>query len=120
MKRRDIILISSLVFVALVAVVLTFAMRRDGDYVSVRVDGKEIARYDLSKDGEYSLNGGSNVLKIEGGEAWMIEADCPQISGKKCTAQGKISKNGQTITCLPNKLTVTVRGGDNDVDHVSK
>ena len=120
MKKRDVILISSLVLVAIVAVVLTLALRDEGDYVSVRVDGKEVARYDLKVDGEYSLNGGSNVLKIEGGEAWMIDADCPQISGKKCTAQGKISKNGQTITCLPNKLTVTVRGGEDDVDHVSK
>ena len=49
----------------------------------------------------------------------MLEADCPQISGKKCTAQGKISKEGQTITCSPNKLTVTVYGKDKDVDLVS-
>ena len=35
-------------------------------------------------------------------------------------AQGKISKNGETITCLPYKLTVTVTGGENpSVDLVS-
>ena len=31
--------------------------------------------------------------------------------------EGKVRYNGQTITCLPNQLTVTISGGEkNDVD----
>ena len=120
MRKRDFILIGALLLVALSSLALTFAFLDDGDYVVVRVEGKEVARYDLSVDGEYVLNGGTNILKIKDGEAWIIEADCPQISGKRCTLQGKISKNLQTITCLPNELTVTVYGEDGDVDLVSK
>lgn len=116
MKKRDLIFIGAILAVALVILAVTLLTVEDGAYVIIRVDGKEIARYDLRKDGEYSLNGGTNILRIENGEAWMKEANCPQISGKKCTAQGKISKEGQTITCLPNKLTVTVYGTDGDVD----
>ena len=34
--------------------------------------------------------------------------------------QGKIDQNGETITCLPNRLTVTVYSEDNaDVELVS-
>ena len=116
MKKRDFIFIGMILAVALIILAVTLLTMEDGAYVVVRVDGKEVARYDLDKDGEYILNGGTNVLKIENGEAWMKDANCPQISGKKRTAQGKISKAGQTITCLPNKLTVTVYGTDGDVD----
>ena len=116
MKKRDFIFIGILLALSLILLAVIFLTQNDGDYVIVRVDGKEVARYDLKNDGEYPLNGGTNILKIENGEAWMKEANCPQLSGKKCTAQGKISKEGQTITCLPNKLTVTVYGTDGDVD----
>ena len=116
MKKRDLIFIGIILASALIWLGIYALTIEEGAFVAVKVDGKEVARYDLRKDGEYSLNGGTNVLKIENGEAWMIEADCPQISGKKCTAQGKISRTGETITCLPNKLTVTVYGKDGDVD----
>ncbi len=116
MKKRDFIFIGAILAIALIILAVTLLTVEDGAYVSVRVDGEEIARYDLKDDGEYILNDGTNILKIENGEAWMKDADCPQISGKKCTAQGKISKKGQTIICLPNKLTVTVLGTDGDVD----
>lgn len=118
MKKRDLIFIGAILAVALILLGIFALIREDGAYVIVRVEGEEIARYDLEKEGEYSLNGGTNILKIENGEAWIISADCPQISGKKCTAQGKISRTGETITCLPNELTVTVYGKDNDVDIV--
>lgn len=116
MKKRDIIFICAIIAVATVLLLAVLLMREEGAYVSVRVDGEEIARYSLSRDGEYVLNGGTNVLKVEGGEAWMIEATCPQISGKKCTAQGRIRMAGETITCLPNRLTVTVVSGESEVE----
>ena len=73
------------------------------------VDGKEVARDSLAKDGEYELNGGTNILRIEGGKAFLTEANCPD---HLCVNQGKIDQTGETITCLPNRLTVTVYGAD--------
>ena len=84
-----------------------------GAGVVVRVDGQEVARYSLSRDGRYELNGGSNILVIEQGEAYLIDANCPD---KLCVRQGKIRSTGQVITCLPNRLTVTVYGADSGVD----
>ena len=45
----------------------------------------------------------------------MADADCPD---KLCVRQGKIHRNGETITCLPNKLTVTVIDEEGEVDLV--
>ena len=88
--------------------------REEGGVAVVRVDGRVTERHALSDSGVYPLNGGSNILVIENGEAFLSEADCPDLL---CVKQGKIRYTGQTITCLPNRLTVTVEGGEsNGVD----
>ncbi len=91
--------------------------RQPGAGVIVRVDGVEQARYSLFENGTYPLNGGTNILVIENGQAWLKEANCPD---ELCVGQGKVRSDGQVITCLPNKLTVTVYGAQDDgVDFVS-
>lgn len=115
MKKRDFILISAILLIALLLFAIFTLTRKDGEYVIVRVDGKEVAQYSLHENSTYILNGGTNVLQIEDGKAWMTEADCPD---HVCIKQGEIEKNGETITCLPNKLTVTVYGEKSDVDLV--
>ena len=78
-----------------------------GAMAVVTVDGKEIGRYPLRKSGTFPLNGGTNILVVENGEAWVSEADCPD---KVCMGMGKISRNGEFIACLPNRLLVVVEG----------
>ena len=117
MKKRDWILIGGLLVLALVITGLSFLLRQGGDYVVVRVDGAEVARYSLSQEGEFALYGGTIVLRIEIGSAYLVSADCPVLL---CFKQGKIRYGGQTITCLPNRLTVTVYSSrQNDVDLVA-
>lgn len=113
MKKRDFILIGVILLVAAILFLSFWFTRKDGAYVTVRVDGEVVARYGLDEDGEYALGGGTNVLKIEDGKAFMIYADCPD---HVCISRGQISKSGETITCLPNKLTVTVGGDGGEVE----
>lgn len=113
MKQRDLILIGSILLISIVLLLVLHLNKEPGAGVIVRVDGKETARYSLSVNATYSLNGGTNILHIEDGKAWLSDANCPD---KLCVRQGKISKEGETITCLPNKLTVTVYGVENSVE----
>ena len=120
MKKRDLILIGIILAIALLSLGIIQLFKEEGAYVSVTVGGVEVATYSLSTDGEYSLNGGTNVLKIENGEARMIEANCPTQGDTRCTAQGKISKTTESIYCQPNNVLVTVHGGEApDVELVS-
>ena len=105
MKKKDFILIGVIVAVIAIAITVLSLTKKDGDYVVVKVDGNEVATYSLTQDGEYSLNGGTNVLRIENGKAYLVSANCPD---HLCVKQGKIDQSGETITCLPNRLTVTV------------
>ena len=116
MKRKDFILLGIIVFVILALYLVINLTKQDGAFVVVRIDGKQVAQYSLSEDGEYELNGGTNVLKIENGQAFLISANCPD---HLCVKQGKIDQGGETITCLPNRLTITVYGVDAEVDLIS-
>ncbi|MBQ8260317.1 MAG: NusG domain II-containing protein [Clostridia bacterium] len=116
MKKRDIILIASILVVAIAFLLIVELTKEEGAGVVVKVDGVEVAEYSLSKNGTYPLNGGTNILVIEDGRAYLSDANCPD---KLCVHQGKISRTGEVITCLPNKLTVTVFGAEESVDLIS-
>lgn len=111
MKKRDILFVGAILLVSLALLLVTRLGGRTGGAVVVRVEGEVRETYSLAADGTYSLNGGTNVLCIEGGKARMVEANCPD---HYCMRQGAIHAANQTITCLPNKLTVTVVGGEDD------
>lgn len=113
--RYDILLIAVLLFVSAVSVGALLINRNAGERVVVEINGTQTAVYPLSLDGEYALNGGTNILVVENGEAYLRYADCPD---KVCVHTGKIKYEGQTIVCLPNRLSVTVRGTDGGVDIV--
>jgi hypothetical protein len=117
MKKKDFILIGVLLLIILISYLAISFFKKDGDYVVVRVNGVQVAKYSLSVDGDYELNGGTNVLRIENGQAFLIYANCPD---HLCMNEGKIDKNWETITCLPNRLTITVyTSNEGDIDFVS-
>ena len=110
-KRADLILVVALLLLAGGLYLTMNANRQEGGVVVVRVNGVETERHSLAVDGTFPLNGGTNILVIRDGQAWLSEADCPDLL---CVKQGKIHYTGQVITCLPNRLTVTVEGGESD------
>ena len=106
---RDLVLAGSLLLAAVILLLVINGSRESGGVAVVRVDGVETERLPLSVNGTFPLNGGSNILIIQDRQAWMSEANCPDLI---CVRQGKIHYSGQVITCLPNRLTVTIEGGE--------
>ena len=103
---------------ALVCCGLWLGFRKDGGAVVVEQDGRETARYALSEDRIVRIEGerGFNLLVIQGGEAWLSEADCPT---QLCVKTGKIRFAGQSIVCLPHRLAVRILGGASALDAVT-
>ena len=112
-RIRDIILIASLTIIGLVLLLVVNTKSEGGSFAVVQVDGVTVARYALSEDGVFVLNGGSNTIEIKEGKVRMLEAQCPNL---QCVHQGWISKSYQSIVCLPNKMIVTIEGDDKVVD----
>ena len=112
-RRNDILLVAVIVAAAAAALILWLSLRQEGVMVRVSVDGKEIAAYPLSQNIEVAIDElGHNTLVIH-----ILDADCPD---QLCVKQGKISRGGQSIICLPNKLVIEIEGGENTVDGVSQ
>lgn len=109
LKKWDLLLVGGFLLLAAALFVAFQLSGGEGAGVVIRVNGEETARYSLYQNGTYPLNGGTNTLVIQDGEAWLSHADCPD---SLCVKQGKIRAEGQIITCLPNRLTVTVYGGE--------
>ena len=115
--RFDLILIASLLIISALAIGVMLLLREEGGYVTVEIAGDKVGEYPLYLNGEYELNGGTNILVIENGEAYMSYADCP---GHVCIKRGRIKYRGQSIECSPNNLIVKVKGNaDSGVDFVS-
>ena len=108
--RNDIILIITLLILSGALMLILTVSQKCGSVVVVSVDGKDIASFSLNEDTRYVISGyhgGENVLVVKDGEAYLESASCPD---KLCVHMGKISKAGQSIICLPNKVVIEIRG----------
>ena len=65
--------------------------------------------YPLSTDRREAINGplGDTIVVIKAGKAFVEDSPCPD---KLCVHMPAISKPGQWIACLPNRVFVRVRG----------
>ena len=109
MKRRnDLLLIGGLLLAALL---VWFLVRPGGmgHWAVVTVDGQESGRYSLDVERTVTIGEEAyNILRIAGGTASVVEANCGDHT---CVRTGSISREGETIVCLPHRLVVRIEGG---------
>ena len=120
MTKGDKLLI---VFVIVLALISTLFIKRQAfssadKYVSIQVNGEEIKKIIF----DYKIIGttipiktefGYNLVEIGDERVRVIEADCPDKIDVK---QGYISKIGETIVCLPNRMVIEIKGLDKDTE----
>ena len=116
LKKMDIILVLTIVLIAIGGLIVYGMLgKKDAATVMVEVDGEVFGEYALYEEREVLIHD-TNILIIQNGEANMYEADCPD---QICVDHIPISKNGETIVCLPNKVVVTITDGKtNELDAV--
>lgn len=92
-----------------------------GSTVNITVEGKTWGNFSLGEDKTFTVSTkfGSNEIEIKNGKVRVISADCPD---EYCVSSREISHNGESIVCLPHKLSVTIgknKNGENDIDAVA-
>ncbi len=116
--RNDILLVFAVLLLAAAGYLFVHFTGAAGDRVVVLIDGKETVSYPLSEDLETVIRTGenTNTLVISEGKASVRDATCPDGI---CVDHRPISKEGETIVCLPHKVVIkVVSTGKNDVDIV--
>ena len=97
----DIVLIAALVAVCFCVWILP---RPAGKTVSVSVNGTVVTVLSLEKDCVFPLDDGTEVV-VEKGAARVAHSTCKD---GLCESMGPISKEGQTILCLPNRISLVI------------
>lgn len=95
----------------------------DGNYVQITQNGKAAAFLPLNRDCVYEVESGgqtTNTVEIKDGFVSVIYAGCPD---QICVNHKRISKTGESIICLPNKVVISVvdsNGNENEIDGVAQ
>lgn len=86
----------------------------------VTVDGDEYGRFPLDQDVKEKIelpDGAYNILVVKDGAADITDASCPDGI---CVNHRAISRQSETIVCLPNKVVVEIQNGEeSDVDSMT-
>lgn len=120
LTRGDKLLIVFVVILSMMSLIFikNQGLSKDDKYVSVQINGEEIKKIYFDKkligneivvETEY----GYNIIEIGDEEVRVIDASCPD---KLDVLQGSISKIGETIVCLPNRMVVEIKGTKEDVN----
>ena len=121
-KKPD-LLVYALVLVVLVCSFFLWGrvQGKAGGSLVVSVNGTEKTTLPLDTDTEVLIEGFAGLnckVCVANGAAYVTEADCPD---KLCAKHSPISRTGESIVCLPARITVTIRGADTPkVDGVAR
>ena len=115
-NRNDVLFIAVLLLIVVLAGAAFFFLRGEGDSVTVSVDGKHYGTYPLHADLTLSICTGAgdtqeNLLVIRDGKALVESATCPDGI---CAAHKPISREGESIVCLPHRVVITVHTTDGE------
>lgn len=98
------ILGASVIAVSAVLLSVRFFFQEEGASVIVQKDAAVYGTYPLSKNQEVEIGDG-NRIEIQDGEVRMVYSGCPD---HLCEYQGAISRDGEMIVCLPNRVVVQI------------
>lgn len=120
-KRDALLLAAAALVIIIVFVIFRFFSGGAGSTVNVTVNGEVYGTYSLNEDQEIDIKIDgkvTNVLVIRNHEADMTEADCPD---QLCVHQKAISKDHETIVCLPNQVVAEVKNPkeNNELDGIA-
>jgi len=118
-KKADIILTIGLIIIGLVMTWYFTTGGEDAQLLKVTVDGQVYGTYPLDEDQSITVKQQShtNKINIHDNSVSMVFSDC---HGQDCVQSHAISKTGEQIVCLPNKVILEIEGGEAEYDSISK
>lgn len=120
MRKTDYLLLTAICLMALAGYLFFNSPDTKGaKLLIIQHDNKIIERIDLTKvKSETKLTvpvqDGTLTIMYDKTGARVIASPCPE---KLCVNQGKITKAGQTIACLPEKVLLTITTPGKEAEH---
>lgn len=110
-RKADFILLACCIALGVILLLFSLRLYSPGTTVTVTVDGQPWGSWPLSTDAQIDIDGiaGQNRLVISDGSAAIVSADCPDLI---CVRHLPISRNGERIVCLPNRVIVSIEADE--------
>ena len=106
LRLRDVFII--VLIIGAVFVFYALLPESGGETAVVYYDSEVIAEIPLSGSGEYTFPQVPDmVFTAESGTVSVTESNC---GDRTCVRTGKISRQGEAIICVPNKIVVEIKG----------
>lgn len=125
MTKTDKLLILCICLAALLLLLVFYIWQNQappGNVAVIRANGeiiKEVRLDDFAGRQELNISGGLGISQLEISEHKIrfIDSPCPD---KICIHRGWLEKPGDVAVCLPNKITVELKGDNPQLDAVTR
>ena len=109
-KYSGTVIIAIIIIICLAWIFLQNKVTVSGNIAEIRVDNEVVQTLDLSKNTKITVNGKNNITLIvivDNNSVYVESSECPD---KICVNKGRISKEYETIVCLPARTIIEVKG----------
>ena len=103
MKKGDFIIIGVVALSFVLSIILLVFFQTQGTRVIIEQNNKVIYESIISID--KTIDTGTNTIVIKDSEVYVEKANC---SNQHCVEHKKISKKGESILCVPNKVIIEI------------
>jgi hypothetical protein len=121
LTKGDFFLIIVFSFISICGFVGIKNLFNTGRHVVVEVEGRHILELSLNIDTVQKVKGplGETTIMVKDNKAWIVSSPCPD---HLCMKMGKISRKGEIVVCVPNRVILTISGGgeNNSLDGVTQ
>lgn len=108
MNKNDFILIGILFIMCISSILIFQSCSSAGNCVVIKQDGAVYGSFSLSEDKVIRIpdtGNDYNVVTIKDSSVYVSDADCPDMI---CVDHKSIHKTGESIICLPHRLSITI------------
>lgn len=116
-RPGDIIVMIALLLLLSVGIIVPLLAGSETTVAKVYLDGEEVFSVDLADLNEKRTEtvSGCEVLFEKDGVS-VTSADC---ENRFCVRQGKISRPGESVACVPNRVVIVIEGEGSNADVVA-
>lgn len=111
MKRGDVVILILALLLCAAPLLMLLSTPSVPTRAVVRQNGAVLCTLPLKADAEKEIlspdGSGFNLVRVQSGTVCIADADCPD---RTCVRTGAISRAGETLVCLPHRLTITLEG----------
>ena len=121
MKKLEKIIVVVILLLSLLAVGIPMLVKSNhqSSSIIIKVDNAVVKKIPMnysneSKKYDFNFNHHIGSIEAKNGRVRMVELSKALCPNGICSKIGWIDKAHQSIVCLPNKITVTIEGGNSD------